>query len=72
MNILVERLEIIFLHYVFRYYPLRDPNISVVTFFVEGVDEIKFEKSMQIKKALFVGMTLLRKSLDVVMSAVGV
>ena len=41
-------------------------------FFVEGVDEIKFEKSMQIKKALFVGMTLLRKSLDVVMSAVGV
>ena len=41
MTILDEILEIIFLHDVFGDDPLRYPNISIVTFVVEGSDEIK-------------------------------
>ena len=41
MAILDDRFEIIFLHDVFRYDPLRYPKILIVTFFVGGGDEIK-------------------------------
>ena len=36
-----DRFEIIFFHDVLSYDPLRDTNISVVTFVVEGGGEIK-------------------------------
>ena len=71
-NILDERFEIIFFHDVFRDDPLRDPNIPVVIFAVEGSDEIKCDKSMQMKRVPFVEMNMLRRSLAVVISAVGV
>ena len=66
-----ERFEIIFLHDVFRDDPLRDPNIFVVNVVVEGDDKIKFDKSMQMKLVPFVGMTLVIRSLVVVISEVG-
>ena len=37
-----ETFDIIFLHDVFRYDPLRDPNIFIATSVVEGGDEIMF------------------------------
>ena len=45
MTILDERSEIIFFCDVFRDDPIRDPNISIVAFVVEGGDEIKVRKS---------------------------
>ena len=40
--ILDERFDIIFLHDIFGGDQLRDPNIFIVTFFVEWGDDIKF------------------------------
>ena len=45
---------------------------SWALFFVEGGDEIKFYKPMQMKQSPFAEMALLRRSLTVVISAVGV
>ena len=69
MTILDERFKIILFHDLFWDDPLRDPNIFIVPFSVEGGDEIKFDKSIQMTRAPFVEMAMFRRSLVVVRSA---